>query len=145
MSRILDIQKKSNQYIASLEENVVRIIESHQKETLDINKKQLLGSLDANGGPLIHRLTGSEKLSRAYARRMGKTKPNLYVNGAFMDGMFLHMPSSKEYLINSDFYTSVFLQENYGKIMGIAPDNQPKAQEINDKLVVEDYLKKVFR
>jgi hypothetical protein len=145
MARILEIQKKSAEYLSGLDDNIVRIIEDNQDGTLIINKSQMKDSMNADGGPLIHRLTGSEYLSKAYAKRTGKRKPNLLREGDFQREMFLNMPSAKEYLIGSYDWKTAILHKNYGNIMGIAPENRPKAQEINNKLVIEDYLKTVFR
>jgi hypothetical protein len=145
MSRILEIQKRSNQYLASFEANVVRIIESDQEKTVDFNRMQMLKSKDVDNNPLIHASTGSELLSKAYAKRTGKKKPNLWLRGDFQEGMFLFMPSVKEYFITSKNYLTQWLSKNYGKIFGVSPENQPKAQAINDKAIIEDYFKNVFQ
>ncbi len=145
MSRILDIQRRSNQYLASFKENVIRVIESNEKIMLGMNKSQMLSSLDAMDKPLVHARTGSPYLSPAYARRKGKSKPDLFDKGGFQSGMFLTMPTEKEYIISSDDTKVNFLQGNYGKIFGVSPANQPRAKEVNDKSIVDDYLKSVFQ
>lgn len=145
ISRIVDIAKRSNQYVGSLSANIVRVIELNSTKTLDFNRSQMLGSKDADNKPLIHKKTGSANLSKQYARRTGKRKPNLFESGAFQDEMFLTMPSEKEYFIGSKDYKTIYLTGNYGKIFGIASDNQPKVQKVNDKLIIEDYKKEVFK
>lgn len=145
ISRIVDIAKRSNQYVGSLSANIVRVIESNSAKALDFNRSQMIGSKDADNKPLIHKKTGSASLSKQYARRTGKTKPDLLVTGKFQDEMFLTMPSEKEYFISSKDYKTGFLANNYGKIFGIAPDNQTKAQKINDKLIIDDYKNSVFK
>jgi hypothetical protein len=125
---------------------VVRVIETNQVKTVDLNKKQMLGHKDAEGNPLIHKSTGSESLSKQYARKTGKKKPDFFVTGEFQEGMFLMMPDEKSYFIGSKDRKTKWLAENYGqKIFGVEPDNQPKAQEVNDKAIIEDYLKTVFQ
>lgn len=141
MNRIIDIQKKSNEWLANFTANVVRVIETDQQKTVDFNRLQMLKSKDADNKPLIHRSTGSEKLTKAYAKRTGKTKPDLFVRGDFQEAMFLFMPSEKEYFISSKDYKSGFLSKNYGKIFGIAPENQNKVQAVNDAAIINDYLK----
>lgn len=145
MPRILDIQKRSNQYLASFKDNVIRVIESNENIMLNMNKSQMLGSLDAQDKPLIHSRTKSANLSKAYARRTGKSKPNLFNTGDFQSGMFFTMPTEKEYIISSDDEKVNFLQGNYGKIFGVSPKNQQKAQEINNKAIIDDYKKNVFQ
>jgi hypothetical protein len=143
MERIFEIQKKSNQWLTEFTANVVRILEA--SKTVEFNKDQMLNSRDADDKPLIHKSTGSDKLTKAYAKRTGKSKPNLFVTGEFQDAMFMIVPSEKEYFISSKDFKAGFLSKNYGKIMGISPKNQPKAQEINNAAIVNDYLKTVFQ
>lgn len=145
MSRILDIQKKSNQYLAQFKENVIRVIESNEGEMINMNRRQMLKSIDALDRPLIHSRTKSAYLSPAYAKRKGKNRPDLYDKGEFQSGMFMTLPTEKEYIISSDDTKVNFLQENYGMIFGVAPSNQKKAQEINDSAIIGDYLKAVFQ
>ena len=64
------------------------------------------------------------------------------------DGGVLNVEAVNYVLYNNRF---PFLQHgNYVKIIirdnghGIAPENQPKVQEINNALVINDYLKAVF-
>src|ERR1035437_1521536 len=106
MSRILDIQKKSNDYLANFTANVVRVIELNAEETIDLNRMQMLKHKDAEGLPFVNTWTRSDKLSKAYAKKTGKSKPDLWVSGDFQEGMFLTMPSEKEYFIASKDYKS---------------------------------------
>ena len=150
MSRILEIQKKSNQYLANFTANVVRVIEGNAEKTVDFNRMQFLQSKDANGKPLIHNSTGKQTLTKAYAKKTGKTKPNFWLKGDFQEAMFLTMPDEKEYFIASKDFKSGYLSKNYSSgdkdsIFGVAPDNQPKAQKINDAALVNDYLNSVFQ
>jgi hypothetical protein len=94
--------------------------------------------------PLIHARTGSPILSKPYAKRKGKSKPNLFDRGDFQNGMILTMPTEKEYIITSDDPKVNFLIGNYGPIFGVSPKNQPKAQEKNNADIVNDYKKTVF-
>jgi thymidylate synthase ThyX len=144
MNRIVSIAEKSKQYMATFTANVVRVIEGNKDFLIDLNRSQMINSKDALDKPLIHAKTGSSKLSKAYARRTGKTKPDLLLSGKFQDAMTLIMPNEKQYFIGSKDYKTTFLSENYGEIFGVSPKNQPKAQKVNDKLIVEDYKKSVF-
>lgn len=145
MSRILDIQKRSNQYMANFPANIVRVIESNEKLMLSMNKSNMLASLDAQDKPLIHAHTKSEYLSKPYARRKGKSKPNLFDRGDFQAGMFMTLPTEKDYIISSDDTKVNFLVGNYGKIFGVPPSSQEKAKTVNDKSIIDDYFKKVFQ
>jgi hypothetical protein len=145
ISRIIEISKRSNQYIANLQANIVRVVESNSEAMIDFNRSQMIGSKDADGSPLIHARTGKQTLSKAYAKRTGKTKPNLFVNGQFQDAMLMIMPNEKEYFIGSKDYKTKWLSGAYGKIFGVAPSNQPEAQKINDSAIINDYFKSVFQ
>lgn len=145
MARIIDIKNRSNQWVNNFGLNVVRVIEGIDQKTVDFNRAQMLASKNAGGSPLIHNRTGSAKLSAAYAKRTGKTRPNIFISGEFQSSMFLVMNDEKEYFITSDNYLVRYLPTNYDKLFGISPQNQPKAQKINDKAIIDDYLKSVFR
>jgi hypothetical protein len=146
MSRILEIQKRSNEWLSNFENNVVRIIETNQEKTVNLNRKQMMGHKDSEGNPLIHKSTGSERLSKQYARKTGKKKPDFFVTGEFQEGMFLMMPDEKQYFIGSKDRKTKWLAGNYGqKIFGVAPDNQDQAKAVNDSAIVNDYLKTVFQ
>ena len=144
MSRILDIKAASNKWMANFNDNVIRVVEANEKSMLTMNKANMLKSLDAMDKTLIHSRTGSAFLSAGYAKRKHKSKPNLFDRGDFQGGMFMTMPTEKEYIISSDDEKVNFLQSNYGKIFGISPKDQPKAQKINDASIVNDYMKLVF-
>jgi hypothetical protein len=145
MSRILEIQKRSNQWLKDFELNVIRVVEP-EKLNVDLNRKQMLSHQDSGGNPLIHKSTGSEYLSKQYARRTGKKKPDFFVTGDFQREMFLFMPDEKSYFIGSKDYKTKYLAGNYGqKIFGISPDNQPKARAVNNSAIIKDYLKNIFK
>jgi hypothetical protein len=144
-SRIVQIAEKSKQWVQSIESNVVRVIEREGQKTVDLNRSQMIQHKTADNSPLIHARTGSDRLSKAYARRTGKTKPDLFRSGQFQDGMFLTMPSKDEYLIGSKDHKTNWLSKAYGKIFGVSEPNQSRAKKINDKLVIDDYLNSVFR
>jgi len=145
MARIIEIAQRSQEYLSAFDDNVIRVIESNEGQMLAMNKGQMLRSNTAMDSPLIHRKTGSAYLSKPYAKRKGKTKPNLFDSGEFQAGMFMTLPTVKDYIISSDDPKVNILQNNYGKIFGVSPSNQPKAQEINGKAIMEDYIKKVFQ
>jgi hypothetical protein len=134
--------------MAAFKDNVIRVIESHSKEMVNMNRVQMLNSKGAQDNPLIHRSTKSEYLTKPYAKRTGKSKPNLLVNGDFQNGMQMFVPSEKEYFISSKDYKSGYLEKNYGyekSIFGVGPEAQPKAREVNDGAIVNDYMKTVFQ
>lgn len=140
MSRILEIQRKSNEWMRQFADNVIRVIESNSEKMIDMNRSNMLESLNANDNSLM-----PSPLSPAYAKKTGKRKPNLFLTGEFQGEMFMTMPTEKDYIITSADPKVNFLVERYGKIFGVSPKNQPKAQEINDGAIIDDYLKEVFQ
>lgn len=139
MARIIDIQKKSAQWMANFDANVVKIIEANPKN-VEMNRVQMFNSTDADDKSLIHKSTGSENLTKAYAKRAHKTKPNLFLTGDFQRAMFIFMPNAKEYFMSSKDQKAGYLVKNYGKIFGISPTSQPKVKESNNSLIINDYL-----
>jgi hypothetical protein len=146
MARILEIQRKSNQYVANLNANIVKVIESKSNSEFMIqtNQKQFLQHKDSNDSPLIHKKTGSTNLSTAYAKKTGKSKPNFFESGDFFDQMLFTMPNMNEYFITSKSSTGKFLSSNYGDIYGISPKNQPLVQQKNSKAIIDDYFKSIM-
>lgn len=121
MGRLHDIRLKSNQFVANMDVHIALAIESVEKELVDLNKSQMLGSVDSENKPLIHASTGSEYLSKAYAKRKGKKKPNLLDKEDFQKEMFIQVNEN-----NRTWFTGSFdpktkhLVSNYGlKIFGI--------------------------
>lgn len=145
MARIIEIQKRSNEWLVSFGANVARVLRQNGGQMVDLNKSQMLSSMDANGGALIHKRTKSAYLSKAYAKKKGKLKPNLLDSGDFQGGMNIEIKDEKEYFIRSTDKKTEWLKYGYGKIFGIAPQNQKKAQAVNDPAIINDYLKKVFQ
>lgn len=144
-SRIIDIQKKSNQYMSNFDDNVISIITNNEQKTTEFNRRQMLNSKNAAGTDLIHNRTGSNKLSKAYAKITGKKKPNIFESGNYQKSMFLTMYDIKSYQITSDDEKVKYLPDNYDNLHGISPENQDKVRKINDKAICDDYMKKVFR
>lgn len=146
MSRIVRIAQQSRDYISRIDANVSRVIESKEvsKFILDLNKDQFAKHQDANGKPLTHKSTGKTSLSKAYAKRTGKKKPDFLLSGAFQNEMFLTVPTLEEYFITSDNEVSPFLQENYGKIFGVSKGNQSKSQKKVNAALKNDYFNKVL-
>jgi hypothetical protein len=131
--------------MTAFKDNVIRVIESNKNIMLNMNKSQMLGSLDAMDKSLIHSRTKSPLLSKAYAKRKGKSKPNLFDRGDFQGGMIFTIPTEKDYIITSNDPKVNFLVGNYGSIFGVSPKNQPKAKEKNNHDIIEDYRKSVFQ
>ena len=144
MNRIVEIAKRSNQYMNQFTDNIVRVIEDNADKMLDFNRSQMINSKDADDSNLIHKSTKSNRLSNAYARKTGKFKPDLLLSGSFQDKMTFIMQDENEYFISSKDFKTEYLAENYGNIFGVSPKNQPKAQKINDKAIIEDYLTTVL-
>ena len=147
MNRIVQIAKDSQTYMDRFEANVVTIVESKPISDfiIDINRDQFAKHQDANGNPLIHKSTGKPTLTKYYAKKTGKSKPDFLVTGEFQDKMFLKMPSIEEYVPGSKDYKSLFLSKNYGKIFGVAPANQKKSQQKVDSAIIGDFKNKVFK
>jgi len=133
--------------MAQFSANVVRVIESNEKIMIEMNRAQMMNSKGSQDNPLIHRSTKSEYLTKPYAKRTGKSKPNLFVSGDFQNGMQMFVPSEKEYFISSKDYKSGYLEKNYGydkSIFGVPVSKQPAAKAKNDADIINDYKKFVF-
>ena len=144
MASLLDIAKRSQQYVDNLNDNIDRVINYPviEEQLTDLNRKQLLMSVGADGAPLVHQMTGSPRLSKAYAKRTGKTYPNIFLSGAYQKEMFTDSEYGKGIYRQSSYNHLVkYLPYNYTNLHGVNKMNQPKAQEITSKAIAEDYQK----
>ena len=105
MASILEIAKKSQQYIDNLSDNIDRVINlpEIEEQLTELNRKQLLMSVGNDGAPLIHQMTGSPRLSPAYAKRAGKQYPNIFLSGAYQKEMFTDSEYGKKTYRQSSF------------------------------------------
>jgi len=143
-SRIIEMAKKSNRWMAQFDANIVRIIESKDDKLIDLNRQQMVKHKDSNDAALINESTGKTTLTKAYAKKTGKAKPNFLETGLFQDSMAFIMPNANEYFIFSK--QRQYLNKNYGgTIFGVAPSNKDKADKITTPAIINDYIQKVFR
>ena len=119
-------------------------LDSVEQKITDLNRKQLLASQDNKGRPLVNVQTGKTKLSPRYAKRTGKTKPNLWLKGAFQFDMFTDFRLPDKYFTQSSNWKQGILNWMYQGLFGIAPKHQPKAKNITDKAILKDYFREVW-
>ena len=144
MNSLLDIAKRSQLYVDNLNDNIDRVINSPviEDQLTELNRRQLLLSTGNDGAPLIHQMTGSPRLSPAYAKRTGKTYPNIFLSGAYQKEMFTDSEYGKGIYRQSSYNHLVkYLPYDYTNLHGVNKMNQPKAQEITSKAIAEDYQK----
>ncbi len=145
-SRIHEIRLKLNSYVANLDANIIRVIESKpvSEKLIILNQTQMLRSKDSQDKPLRNASTGKTSLTPAYAKRTGKTKPNMFETGTFFDSQIFTMPNMSEYFVAAK--ERQYLNKNYGgTLFGVAPSNSTKAKRITHKAVGQDIKQKVFR
>jgi len=146
MSRLHEIRLRSDAFIANMNVNIAKSIEAVEKDLVGLNKSQMLSSKDANDKPLIHSGTRSPNLSIAYARRTGKSKPNLLLSGDFQREMFLDVNENNlTYFIDSLDWKNGILTTTYGNIFGISESNQSKAKKSTSKSFKRLYRSQVLR
>ena len=138
---IHQLMKLSNEFVANLDLHIANVIE-HNEKLLQLNKAQLKASKNAKGGALINNITGSPNLSPGYAKRKGKTKPDIYDTGATFREMDLLFNEPSEYVITSYTDYAKDLIEMYNDLFGIQ-DNK-KAYAITVPAMQEEYIKSVL-
>jgi len=145
VGRLHDIRVKSNQFVANMNVHIAMSIESVERELVDLNKRQMLGSADSENKPLIHAKTGSEYLSKAYAKRTRKSKPNLFVDGTFQGEMFIEVnENNNTFFIDSFWSKTKHLVTNYGKkLFGIF--NKSRAKQLTGLAFKRKYESLVLR
>jgi len=147
MPSVVEIGKRARAYLANFDDNVDEVLNSPQVEEqlTQLNRRQMLLSVGGDGKALIHQKTGSPLLSKAYAKRMRKQYPNIYVNGNYQGEMFTETRyKQKNYLISSLNRLVKYLPFNYKNLHGIAPSNQPLAQQVTSEAISKDINSKVL-
>jgi len=130
-----DLARKSAEFVANLQGWAEIAILTNEDPLVELNIKQMLKSTKADGSPIL------PLYSKGYAKKKGFSKPNLRLSGDFHDEMLLTV-TGRNYSITSSNFVTPFLEKRYtDKIFGIAPDNQAKAQSMNDKTFIELYFK----
>jgi len=121
MGKLHDIRVASDSFMSQFNVHVSDAIKSTENDLVRMNKEQMLKSQDSTGNALIHKSTGSEFLTPAYAKEKGKSKPNLKDTGSFQREMFLEVDENElSWFIDSDDAKADILADNYGvKIFGI--------------------------
>lgn len=123
---------------------IAQAIRDSEKELTKLNRSQLLKSKDSADKPLTHKSTGKTRLTPAYAKKTGKKKPNLFLEGKFQKSIFLTV-GTKEHFFNATDFKTPFLTNNYGEIFGIAPSNENKESTIVSKKYLNNYINKVWK
>lgn len=121
-------------------------IKSVEKQLVDMNRGQMLSSMDSLDKPLIHKSTGSTKLSLNYSLRTNKMTPNLYLSGDFQREMFLEVnENANTYFIDSMDWKNGILTENYGNnIFGVPRKREADAKGITGRSFAQKYKSFVF-
>lgn len=137
---IASIAKRSNKFVAGLKVFVAQSVENSEEGLVILNRDQMLRSLRADGQTI------SPPYSEPYARKKGRSDPNLIVKGEFQDEMFLSVNENDGTFFLSSFdFKMRFLVKRYGiKIFGIMPANRPKAQKLTTAQLTKLYYSFVF-
>lgn len=143
MGQLHELRLRSNAFVAKIDQYIEDSIVDSADELIKLNRKQMMSSTNADDKPLIHLKTGSSNLSNGYAKKNGKTKPNLYNSGGFQKEMFLE-PRFPQYFIRSFNEVGKHLVKMYDNIFGVSPENQDEAKQITFSAFSKRYSKDVF-
>jgi len=135
-----ELVKRSDAFVKDITFYSSLAVQDSEKLLVEINKKQMLASKTSTNEQLVNSLTGSSNLSAAYAKRSGKTKPNLFIDGTFMSQMFLETNENNgTYFLGSFWSKTKYLIEQYSDlIFGISNKNLAKR-------ITTDELTKLYR
>jgi hypothetical protein len=145
--KLHELRIKSDAFIASINDKIVDSIQSVDNDLVQINKKNMLFSLNAKDESLIHVLTGVSTLSKPYAKRKNKTKPNLYDSGDFQKAMFFSIDENKmTWFIDSEDKKNGILTWAYtNDIFGIPESKTTHAKKLTFVAFVRKYKSEVLK
>lgn len=133
---VRELRRKYEAFVSNLDVNIALAVEGVEQQLTDLNRRNLLDSKDSFDAPLKHNRTGKTTLSPAYAKRMGKTNPDIYVRGDYQDDMFLSVnENTKEYSIQSNDYKHPFLTENYNNLTGVPASKREQAKKLTSRAI----------
>jgi hypothetical protein len=145
MSNLIEISNKMQSFIGAIGSNIDDAISNIEQPLVDINRSQMFFHSGGDDKPLIHSRTGSQFLSKQYAKKMGKTRPDIFVTGEYQKELQLFSEyENKEFTIRSDNWLEEYLPINYKNIHGIAPSNRKKAFGITNFAIGEKIRKDVL-
>jgi len=124
-----------------------KAVKESERLLVSLNRAQLLLSKTSKNTALMNSLTGSTKLSPAYANRTGKTSPNLLLSGEFQRDMFLETNENDgTYFIDSYDEKATKLVGMYSlDIFGLTTSNKQPATIEASKRMFDTYKGIVWR
>jgi len=132
--------------MSNLGSNIDDAIYPHEQKLVELNRQQLLQNKGFDSKALINERTGSEFLSAAYAKKMKKQKPDLFVNGRFQDEMRLKTKfDAKVYLVFSYHSLEKFLSVQYKNYAGISMEDKQEAYSITNRAIGQSLRAKVLK
>jgi len=135
---ITKLSQKAAAFNSGIKFHEATAIQLSENVLVDLNRKQMLASKDAND------TTITPKYSASYAALKGFSNPNLKDTGAFQKDMYL-IAKENEFFINSIDDKAPALESRYGSdIFGIAPSNEPIAKREASNNLFSIYKKEVW-
>jgi len=141
---IMLLAERAKNFNANLKLYQAMAVQNSEKELVDMNRKQLLSSIDSMGRPLINKKTKSKYLSPSYSKKTGKSTPNIKLSGDTQREMFLETnENAGTYFMGSFNFKTPFLEMNYDNLFGIS--DKKKASIKPSKEFLEIYINKVWK
>lgn len=141
------LAKKAKKYNSQIKLHQAIAVKASEPVIVKLNRKQMLRSKLSNDKPMVHAKTGSNLLSKAYGKRTGKKRPNLFVDGTFQGEMFLETNENDgTYFLYSFWAKTKYLVISYTeKIFGIPKKDKKTAINKASKEMYNRYRKLVWR
>ena len=142
-----ELANRAKSYNGRIKFFQAKAVQDNEKLFVDFNRKQMLSSKTSKNEAFVNSLTGSTGLSPAYAKKTGKKKPNLFVDGAFQGEMFLETNENDgTYFVDSFWDKTKYLIDMYtNDIFGIPKPNMGKAIEVASKSMFDFYKNLVWK
>lgn len=147
MGKLNDLTIRHNAFVQNMNVHIAESIKEEERKLLTFNKGQMFSHKDSFDKPLIHKLTNSPLLSKAYAIRTNKREPDLNLTGGFHNGMFLEVNENNlTYFIDSEDEKSGILTDAYGiGLFGIPEKFHPQSKVLTGIRFAARYKRLVIR
>ena len=142
---IKELKERSNAFVANLDSIIAGIVDFNP-ELEELNRKQLRESKLADGSNITRPYKRRYALwkSHYYPSSYGDGKVNLYLTGDLYKSLEIKAKKD-QYFVTTDRPYGADLYDKFGNFLGIAPENQPTAQQITGEKLAAKYKELVLK
>jgi hypothetical protein len=138
--RFTELNDKLQLFVSNLNDNLRLVVEANEKEIVDINRSQMRAGKNAEGQTIgVYSSKAYDRYKKAIGSKSPAMVPDLLLTGAFQEAMILETEDTSYFITSNDEKTGELVGKynDNGNIFGIAKENEPQAQAINNRKLAQ--------